>query len=337
MRRFRLNPLQASALTSAALALGCSATFRSPADGGPEWIEVSTEHFVVQSDLPEAEASEPLAELETFRAALEQTAFPARVQPRDTTFITLFAREDEYRDLGPANTVGFYCHNRWPFYAPRVVVSQGSLEDFQRRIQHEIVHHYVAFHVPNAPAWLNEGLAEFYSTLKVSGRRVTGNGAPQPQRRGCSPGARSELRKGAPPARRCATVSRDGPSQRRSGARARSFHGPRRRTDRRRRGTEGTSDFGRSGCARRRALGVRPCALRRARGVEHRARPLAVQAQGRPIVPELARVDPAFRPRSSSGTISFMARPSRTLGRVVPMPSQTISEPERLFQLFQHR
>jgi hypothetical protein len=39
--------------------------------------------------------------------------------------------------------------------------------------QHELTHRFVAFYYPNAPTWLNEGLAEFFSTLEIGEQRIT--------------------------------------------------------------------------------------------------------------------------------------------------------------------
>src|SRR6476620_4310866 len=80
------------------LALGCIAPAslpKTPANGGPAWHELTTEHFVIDSDLEPAEAAVVANQLENLRKVMSETVFggpppagpPARV---------LSLRRDEY-------------------------------------------------------------------------------------------------------------------------------------------------------------------------------------------------------------------------------------------------
>src|SRR6185503_3054 len=64
----------------------------------------------------------------------------------------------------PAPVSGFFLsHPHGDF----VVVSAAAEPEVRRVLYHEVLHHFVRHHLPEAPLWLNEGLAEFYSTLEV--------------------------------------------------------------------------------------------------------------------------------------------------------------------------
>ena len=74
----------------------------------------------------------------------------------------------------PAPVSGFFLsHPHGDF----VVVSAAAEESVRRVLYHEVLHRFVRHHLPEAPLWLNEGLAEFYSTLEV-GRGEAWIGAP---------------------------------------------------------------------------------------------------------------------------------------------------------------
>src|SRR5262245_43582547 len=52
-----------------------------------------------------------------------------------------------------------------------------------RTIQHELTHHFVVFYYPQAPLWLNEGLASYYATLAIEeGYVILGRNDPARQR-----------------------------------------------------------------------------------------------------------------------------------------------------------
>src|SRR5689334_4553931 len=160
-------PLAALLVALSLLVVGCAGTFRSPAHGGPQWVELSSEHFVVESDLDVDIATQTLQALEAFREALETIAFPSESQPIGRTRLVIFRRVDEYVEIGPQGSDGYFTpRGNLLDPEPRAVLYAES-HTFGRNIQHELVHRYVAFHFPAAPIWLNEGLAEFYSTLAL--------------------------------------------------------------------------------------------------------------------------------------------------------------------------
>jgi hypothetical protein len=104
---------------------GCVGTFRSPAQGGAQWIEVSSEHFFIQSDRSVDDAKSALQTFEAFRCALEKVAFPSASQPIGRTRVVLFEREDEYREIGPVDSNGFFSGDSfWSDPEPLAVLPQ---------------------------------------------------------------------------------------------------------------------------------------------------------------------------------------------------------------------
>jgi tetratricopeptide (TPR) repeat protein len=156
-----------------ALSGGCvSQPFRGPEAGGGRWIEARSPHFRVLTSQSDDSVRESLQELEVSYAALEQVAFPSSDNPRGKTEIILLPEAD-FRLLvakrpNGENLAGFFTsaeqHNDGH---PRLVVKEGAGSHTLRLLQHELTHRFVAFHFPNAPVWLNEGLAQFWESMEV--------------------------------------------------------------------------------------------------------------------------------------------------------------------------
>ncbi|AUX33567.1 MULTISPECIES: lipopolysaccharide assembly protein LapB [Sorangium] len=173
-----LTSILARSLSAAALALcaasglGC-AQFKPPltcpSQGGAPWVELSSPHFVMWTDLDRAEARDALAEFESSYKALEDICFPSDNPDPFRMQIILFARERDFRQFGSRFAVGYFMHKLPSDLEPApTMVMYGSLEDHVRlTFQHELAHHFVAQSIGPAPAWLSEGLAEFYSTFRV--------------------------------------------------------------------------------------------------------------------------------------------------------------------------
>ena len=51
----------------------------------------------------------------------------------------------------------------------RMLIAGTLVEATQRRFRHELTHRFLDHRVRWSPPWLEEGLAEYYSTLKVDG------------------------------------------------------------------------------------------------------------------------------------------------------------------------
>lgn len=137
-----------------------------------DWVRVDSDHFTLFSDADPGHVRALAADLERLRAALlGLVPGLARPAPRPTS---LFVFRDErafrpYRRLDgatPAKVAGFFAsHERGDYLA-----IDGSPRSEPRRVlYHEYLHQVVAAHFPAAPLWLNEGLAELYSSVEVDG------------------------------------------------------------------------------------------------------------------------------------------------------------------------
>ena len=139
------------------------------------WIEIRSEHFVLTSALSEQRSKALALELENFRAAVDALTGAANVEDAIPTMIYLLPRPEEA--LGFRGDLGGYFSARMRAnYA--VMIPSGSYND--DILKHEYTHYLIANRDRRQfPPWLNEGLAEVFSTLRVDGSVVEFGQVPQ--------------------------------------------------------------------------------------------------------------------------------------------------------------
>ncbi len=130
-------------------------------------------HFVVHGDAAPERLREILLGLELFRATLAELGPELELRSPVPTSILAFRDAASYepfksgkRARGARILGQFLSHPDGNFITldadPRAV---GSLAV----VYHEFVHYFLAHNLPPLPLWLNEGLAEYYSTFAVEG------------------------------------------------------------------------------------------------------------------------------------------------------------------------
>ena len=138
-------------------------------DAAP-WHRVTTPHFALFGDVPARTLRGLAVDLEALEVLLgalnpDQSVLSPRAQ------VIVFASDQTFARYAPltagqrpAPVSGFFLsHPHGDF----VVVSAAAEPEVRRVLYHEVLHRFVRHHLPEAPLWLNEGLAEFYSTLEV--------------------------------------------------------------------------------------------------------------------------------------------------------------------------
>ena len=170
-------------LTFVALLLGLSACahFRCPREGGPEWREVTSSHFVVHTDLSEAEARARVGEMELTRAALAAAwAAPqsneriAVLLPRNTDEMGDFARDDRERQRG---------FSYEGFFGGQALVLDGSQPAYKHReLKRAIAGGMVEQALRRAPLWFWSGLLDHLESVEVDPATASVLvGAPHPE------------------------------------------------------------------------------------------------------------------------------------------------------------
>jgi hypothetical protein len=150
-----------SALLAASLVLGgCAHT--------PQWTELTSRHFVLRTNLAPRMARTALRQFELTYSALETLAFASN-PPHERIDFILFRDEESFRDLAPHGATGYFMPHQLdePEPLPTIAMFGEYTESTQRRFTHELTHRFMDHQLHAAPPWLEEGLAEYYSTMKL--------------------------------------------------------------------------------------------------------------------------------------------------------------------------
>jgi tetratricopeptide (TPR) repeat protein len=145
-----------------------------PEKGGPAWTEVTSEHFTVKTDLDKDEAQHASAKLEEMFTALADFGFPSSQRPKVHIDVVYFRSHDDYAELAPKLTGGsFYPEGRHDFERrPFALIGGDFVQQTREVLQHELTHLFVHYYYPQAPTWLNEGLAQYMETMAFEDGKV---------------------------------------------------------------------------------------------------------------------------------------------------------------------
>jgi tetratricopeptide (TPR) repeat protein len=149
----------------------CAVATRAAA---PAWTSVTSANFLLIGDASERDIRQVALQLEQFRETLGRLLPAARVPTRTPTVVYVFATDKAYRPYKPLyqgkplDSAGYFV--RAPD-ANFVALSVDRGEDGFPIIFHEYTHLVLSNALKSPPVWLGEGLAEYYSTF-----RLTANG-----------------------------------------------------------------------------------------------------------------------------------------------------------------
>jgi hypothetical protein len=157
-----------------ALAAACAALFSASAAAAAEWRRAESEHFILYGELSEKEIVEHARKLEEFDGVLRRFLTIPGERPAETKLPVYLVRSvAEIRRIAPGmpkEVAGFYSAGRTDIYA---VALLGSGSAGSQTLLHEYVHHFVLQnHARGFPAWLMEGVAEFFMTADFQRDRI---------------------------------------------------------------------------------------------------------------------------------------------------------------------
>jgi tetratricopeptide (TPR) repeat protein len=147
------------------------------------WIQIDTAHFTIYSNTSERRALELGRSLERFRAVLSAFQTTLRMDPPQPNFIYIFKNQESFnayniRFGGKLAEIDGLFHPGWD--ANYIIMSAAWNRDPRPLIYHEFTHQFVESNLSAAPAWFNEGLAEYYSTFVGDDKRAA-LGKPVPE------------------------------------------------------------------------------------------------------------------------------------------------------------
>lgn len=146
-------------------------------DANVPWIRIRSEHYDVISSAGEADTRNIVADLETVAAVLTKTSSRFRTAPSPTT-ILVFADRKESQPffellLGRHNTSATGLYVRHGGGGTMFVDASRRRQRIEKTAMHELVHDLLRESEEVPPLWIEEGLAEYFSTAEVREGRVT--------------------------------------------------------------------------------------------------------------------------------------------------------------------
>ncbi|MBV9407035.1 MAG: hypothetical protein JO211_16930, partial [Acidobacteriaceae bacterium] len=133
-----------------------------------EWIKLTTPHFEMYTNNSQTKAIDALEIFERARAFFDENS-PSETQTDLPIRIIAFRSEDEFRPYSPNPGAVAYYHRS---YGRDYIVMRDLIAASYPTAIHEYTHLYLEHRHLQVPIWLNEGLAEVYSTLRTNGEQL---------------------------------------------------------------------------------------------------------------------------------------------------------------------
>jgi tetratricopeptide (TPR) repeat protein len=143
-----------------------------------KWVSVRSKNFLLVGNTNEKEILQVALRLEQFREAFSHLFKGMVFNTPVPTTVVVFKNDSSYRPFKPqANTAGYFQSGEDVNYITLTTELYGEQDPFNV-IFHEYTHLLVNNTLGNAPTWFNEGLAEYYSTVKISDDQKVVFGSP---------------------------------------------------------------------------------------------------------------------------------------------------------------
>src|SRR5216117_419938 len=135
------------------------------------WVQVSSDTYIVKSSAGMDRAKRVLKELEHFHQLMGTLVFRNTELPELPIEVLLIGDEETMKELEPE-----YKGRKLPvagyFQAGQdrdFIVLSGRVfpETLTSVVYHELTHYFLARALASHPAWLNEGLAEYFATAEI--------------------------------------------------------------------------------------------------------------------------------------------------------------------------
>ena len=157
------------------LAMSASAAEPSP------WLEIHSTHFTVITDAGEKKGTEVALRFEQMRAVFAILLMKDRLnEPQPLTIIAFKNDKDYYqtaplRQGQPIKVPGFFV----PGQDQNFIVLNLFEEESWRAVAHDFAHLLLNYNYPPVEGWFDEGLAEYFGSIRVDNKQVEIGGDPE--------------------------------------------------------------------------------------------------------------------------------------------------------------
>ena len=152
----------------------CLLVVCSQANARDAWNKVQTKNFTLIGNVSDGDMRKIGFKLEQFRETLSYILPKAKINTPISTTVVLFKSDQSFRPFKPRyqgkikeNVGGYFLSGQHMNYI--VLVADKQSVDPYEIIFHEYEHFVLHNNLLQVPVWLDEGLAEFYSTFETEG------------------------------------------------------------------------------------------------------------------------------------------------------------------------
>jgi tetratricopeptide (TPR) repeat protein len=157
--------------------------FSSSVSARDNWINIQSKNFTCIGNASEGDMKKIVSRLEEFREVLSLMFTRTKIQSSVPTTVVVFKDDDSFKPFKPRykgkteNDVRGYFVNRPDGNYIVLSLDKTALSPYEV-IFHEYEHFVLHNNMKRAPLWLNEGLAEYYSTFTSDDQQKVTMGAP---------------------------------------------------------------------------------------------------------------------------------------------------------------
>ncbi len=163
-------------LVSVLCLLLLTATF-NPVAAKETWTSVRSKNFTLIGNGSEKEIRQVATKLEQFREVFTHLFKGMNFEGTAPTTVVVFKSDSSFRPFKPGNAVGYFQAGQDVNYIALTTELNGEQNPYTV-IFHEYTHLLIKNTIGSAPVWLNEGLAEYYSTFNISNDQKIVLGSP---------------------------------------------------------------------------------------------------------------------------------------------------------------
>jgi hypothetical protein len=142
----------------------------TPGRGGPAWVELTSEHFVMWTDSSLDQARELLRRTEHLRQVVLGVAFPNDTTSNGKSFVLALRDADEVGAYIPEQFDAYAIGDGNPTRQPMILIPAAVGEREAHVITHELTHVISYNVIRNQPPWFAEGIAEFFATVQLDSK-----------------------------------------------------------------------------------------------------------------------------------------------------------------------
>lgn len=144
------------------------ASYHATVSAKDTWVSVRSKNFFMVGNATEKEIRKVALKLEQFRAVFVRVFPNLNFNTPVPTTVIVFKSHHAYAPFKPsANVAGHFQFGADVNYIALSTEERGRLDAFSV-IFHEYTHLLINNNFPNAPAWFDEGIAEYYSTFSIT-------------------------------------------------------------------------------------------------------------------------------------------------------------------------